>query len=111
MGVLLCGVSGVRVGGGQDGLDGDHERDGLGSRQRISSNLSMQLLDPLPGQLVIVHQLKQLCAGQDKLLTRTYNDAIRLESPYGDPFISQFRECALQPVLEQFRHANIQPGT
>ena len=65
MGVLLCGVSGVRVGWIEDGNDRDHERDGLGSRQWTSAGLSMQLLDSVPGQLVLVHLVEQLGMSQN----------------------------------------------
>ena len=78
MGVLLCGLSGVRVGWIEDGNVLDHERDGLGSRQRISSNLSMQILDPLPGQLVVIHEFEQLHVRQDVLLATVSGTDIQL---------------------------------
>ncbi len=99
MGVLLCGISGVRVGWVEDGLDREHERNGLASRQRTCSGIAVQVLDPLPRQLVIVHQFEQLRVTQDVLLATVAGTDIQLVGRgrrYDQPLIPETRDCAVE---------------
>lgn len=99
MGVLLCCVSGVRVGWVEDGLDRDHERNGLGSRQRTTAGLAVQDLDPLPGQLVIIHEFEQLHVRQVVLLATVAGTDIQLVGRgrrYDQPLIPETGDCAVE---------------